>query len=275
MARLKSPKCEHCQQTIRAKREPKDKPLPAVVNEAWLLSGSSPGERWGRHLASFHPGGIEAWEHARAIGHKVLMEARELFGPHATYENGNGNGSWIGAMRPVGPCEQIGHGATLEDALANARSKIEAGDLIVTQLEFEKGGVTFSGVDVVWPKGKPAIPKFDAPEAETDKKDGWHIRRWAAKQINTTCLTANEGFRVLDRFMATREELDESAIMEEAEELSPAEAFAREHEDDDGEQEEPGEEATPENEAPVIYDEDMETVGASDLDDAERELVAA
>jgi hypothetical protein len=74
--------------------------------------------------------------------------------------------------------------------------------------------------------------------------------------------------------METRQDLDESAVMEEPEELSAADAFAREQEDDEAPEEEPGEEATPEDEAPVIPDEEMEAYGAADLDDAERDLVA-
>lgn len=74
MARLSNPKCEHCQQTIRAKREPKEKPVSAVVNAEWLSLGASPGERWGRHLASFRPGGIEAWENARALLREIEGE---------------------------------------------------------------------------------------------------------------------------------------------------------------------------------------------------------
>jgi len=273
MARLKAPKCEHCQQTIRAKREPKEKPLPAVVDAAWLASGSSPGERWGRHLASFHPGGIEAWENARKIGRDVLMGARELFGPYATCGNGS-KVYWVGAHWANGAIEEIGYGATYPDALADARAKVEAGHVVVTQEEWVTADLHFGGVEVAWAKGKPKRPDFSAQKDRADmgKEDMW---TWSEQHLSKTCLTFHENRRVLDRFMESRQNLDESAVMEEPEELSDAEAFAREHEDDDCEQEEPGEEATPEHEAPVIPDEDMEAYGAADLDDAERDLVAA
>ena len=276
MARLKAPKCEHCQQTIRAKREPKEKPLPAVVNAEWLSLGASPGERWGRYLASFRPGGIEAWENARKISHEVLMEARELFGPYATFGNGS-KIHWVGALTATKGSESIGWGASLQEALADAKAKVEAGVVVIEPVEWVTADLHFGGASVEWPRGRPAMVVPVEPEEQeaTDKQDSWHIRRWAAQHINTTCLTADEGFRVLDRFMADRQDLDESEVMEEPEELEPAEAFAREHEDDETPEEEPGEEATPEEEAPVIPDEDMETFGAADLDDAERELVAA
>jgi hypothetical protein len=174
-------------------------------------------------------------------------------------------------MRPLGGTEQIGHGATLEDALADAWVKAKSGQVVVSQVERETGGILFRGVDVQWPHGKPAIPTFDAPEEQTDKHEVG--RWWAEGYIGKTCLTAAEKARVLDRFMAMRTEV--FAGTEEPEELEPAEVFARESWDDGGEQDEPGDEATPEHEAPVIPDEEMETFGASDLDDAERELVAA
>jgi hypothetical protein len=170
---------------------------------------------------------------------------------------------------------QIGYGITLEDALADAWTKAKSGQVVVTQIERETGGILFRGVDVKWPHGKPAIPQLELAEEATDNKDAWAIRGWANEQIVKTCLTTDESLRVLDRFMATRGERDESAVMDEPDELEPAEAFARESWDDEGLQDEPGDEATPENEAPVIPDEDMETFGAVDLDDAARELVAA
>jgi hypothetical protein len=175
-------------------------------------------------------------------------------------------------MRPHGGADWIGHGATLEDALADAWVKSKSGKVVVTQLEWEKGGVLFAGVEVTWPKGKPAILTFEEPKEQATGE--WSHRAWAAEQVSKTCLTEDEQRSVLDRFMETRQDLDDSEVIGEPEELSAADAFAREHEDDET-PEEPGEEATPEHEAPVIPDEDMETVGAADLEGMNEELVAA